>query len=36
MVINTDNALHDGEHRQHQFQPIRHRALGKRKADEQL
>ena len=30
------HALHNGKHRQHQFQPIRYRTLGQRKADEQL
>ena len=30
------HSLHNREHRQHQFQPVAHRALGKRKADEQL
>ena len=30
------HALHNGEHRQHQFQPVGHRALCQRKTDEQL
>ena len=30
------HALHNGKHRQHQFQPVGHRALGQRKADEQF
>jgi len=30
------HALHNGEHRQHQLQPIRHRTLCQCKADKQL